>query len=489
MIFTSLPFVVFFIVILALSAVSTLPGPTKALGAPRMAMARRLLLLLGSYFFYGWWDWRFCFLLLGLTLTAYLTALRMESGGNRKLYVAVGAAVPLIILAVFKYANFFVGSFVSLFGLSDPGALKIILPLGISFYTFQSMSYTIDVYRGKLPATRDFFKFALYVAFFPQLISGPIVKASVFLPQIDEDRKPNMENLCRGLQLILFGLAKKVVLADRLSILVNQVYAAPAAFSSGTVILAVVSYSLQLYFDFSGYSDMAIGIAKCFGYDLPRNFNMPYISRNVSEFWKRWHISLSSWLMEYLYFSLGGNRKGKGRTYLNLMLTMALGGLWHGASWNFIVWGLMHGAALCIHKLYLSLRGINPKTHKDENPITNLLKMAATFVVVSVAWVFFRADNWSLAIQVLGRAFSWQPGITHHYIWSYITIAVTLICTVIALFAGKKPGTRLFSGELNGFYPVMNLTRFWALVIVFFAAGLIFGLAYTGANPFIYFQF
>ena len=288
---------------------------------------RQLALLAGSYLFYGWWDWRFCFLMLGLTMVAYFSALGMEKyPGKKNVMLAIGVVVPLAVLFFFKYMNFFVESFCDVFGIVRPGALRIILPVGISFYTFQSLSYTIDAWRGKVKVSHDFAKFALYISFFPQLVAGPIVKAADFLPQLDENRSVTRSGVAQGMNTFFWGMLKKAVLADQLALFVDAVYAAPAAYASITVLLAVLAYALQIYFDFSGYSDMAIGCAKCLGYDLAVNFDLPYISRNVSEFWKRWHISLSSWLQQYLYIPLGGNRKGRVRTYINLMLTMLLGG-------------------------------------------------------------------------------------------------------------------------------------------------------------------
>ena len=313
---------------------------------------RQLALLAASYVFYGWWDWRFCFLMLFLTAVAFFTGLRLEKKPGSRPALALGVMVPLAVLFFFKYMGFFVDSFCALFGLNPACALRILLPVGISFYTFQSLSYTIDAYRGKVAISHDFCKFALYIAFFPQLVAGPIVKAADFLPQLEEDRRPTGAGVAQGMNLFLWGMLKKAVFADQISPFVDSVFATPAAFSSGTVALAVLAYAIQIYFDFSGYSDMAIGCAICLGYDLMKNFDLPYLSRNVSEFWKRWHISLSTWLMEYLYIPLGGNRKGRARTYLNLMITMLLGGLWHGAGINFILWGGFHGLALCAHKAW-----------------------------------------------------------------------------------------------------------------------------------------
>ena len=338
--FVSIAFFVFFVIVLGLQLVL------------KKSWMRQAVLLIASYVFYGWWDWRFCFLMLGLTVVAFFTALGLEKRPGDKKIVAAGVIVPLAVLFFFKYMNFFVDSFCGAFGITAPGALAIILPVGISFYTFQSLSYTIDAWRGKVEISHDFMKFALYIAFFPQLVAGPIVKAADFLPQLDEERRPTKRGLAGGLSIFFWGLLKKAVLADQLSPFVDAVFAAPNAYASVSVALAVLAYAMQIYFDFSGYSDMAIGCAKCMGYDLAKNFDLPYISKNVSEFWKRWHISLSSWLQQYLYISLGGNRKGRTRTYVNLMLTMLLGGLWHGAGVNFIIWGGLHGAALCVHQVW-----------------------------------------------------------------------------------------------------------------------------------------
>jgi alginate O-acetyltransferase complex protein AlgI len=345
MVFSSITFFAFFSIVLLAMVLTKIP----------VFASRRLrhgILLFASYIFYGWWDWRFCFLMFALTLVAYVSALRIAKRPKQKMWIVIGVAVPLVILGFFKYFNFFVESFVRVWGISRGNSLSIILPVGISFYTFQSLSYTIDVYRKKIRVERDFSRLALYIAFFPQLVAGPIVRAGDFLPQLEEDRNISFSNFKTGIQIFIFGLFKKVVVADWLSVFVDDVFRTPAAFHAISLVLAVIAYSIQIYFDFSGYSDMAIGCAKCLGYDFERNFNLPYMSRNVSEFWTRWHISLSSWLKEYLYIPLGGNRKGTARTYINNMLTMLLGGLWHGANWTFVVWGGIQGAALCFQKAY-----------------------------------------------------------------------------------------------------------------------------------------
>lgn len=259
---------------------------------------------------------------------------------------------------------------------------------------------------------------------------------------------------------------------------INDVYGSPSAFHGSTVLLAVLSYSIQIYFDFSGYSDMAIGCAKMMGYDFNRNFNMPYISRNVTEFWKRWHISLSSWLQEYLYYSLGGNRKGEGRRYVNLLITMLLGGLWHGAGWNFVIWGGLHGIGLCVHKLYLRFR-----RKERVSSLGNLVSILSTFVFVSICWIFFRAESFIVAKDVLRQIFVWDSGIIQPYTWSFIAVILLLIATIVPYV--RRSGEK----DINGFYPILNLNRFWSLVVFLFTIGMILGLAYTNSNPFIYFQF
>jgi alginate O-acetyltransferase complex protein AlgI len=343
MTFSSVSFFVFFAIVILAMLITKISIFSRQ-------RTRHTILLIASYIFYGWWDWRFCFLMLVLTTVAYISAVQITKRLKNKLYIIVGVVVPLAILGIFKYFNFFISSFTQLFSIHSIGSLNIILPVGISFYTFQSLSYTIDVYRKKIGVENDFIKLALYIAFFPQLVAGPIVRASDFLPQLNEERNITLNNFRTGIQIFVFGLFKKIVLADWLSVFVDDVFRAPNAFHALSLILAVIAYSMQIYFDFSGYSDMAVGCAKCLGYDFIRNFNVPYISRNITEFWRRWHISLSSWLKEYLYIPLGGNRKGNTRTYINNMLTMLLGGLWHGANWTFLAWGGAHGIALCLKK-------------------------------------------------------------------------------------------------------------------------------------------
>lgn len=335
--FASVSFLLFFLVVLLLLLLVQRVLPFAEI---KRRIICQGILLIASYVFYGWWNMRLCLLLMGITWISFFTAVKKDEKHLRqsRISLLIGVGTPLAVLGIFKYYDFFVTSFCEVFHLT-PGVLNLILPVGISFYTFQALSYTIDVYTGKIEKEKSFLQFALYLSFFPQLVAGPIVKASEFLPQLKENRKVTLSGLESGIQIFVFGMFKKVVLADNISVFVDEVYRSPQIFGSGTVALAVAAYAIQIYMDFSGYSDMAIGCAKCMGYELPVNFNLPYISYNVSEFWKRWHISLSSWLMQYLYIPLGGNRKGRIRTYVNLMITMLLGGLWHGAEWSFVLWG------------------------------------------------------------------------------------------------------------------------------------------------------
>ena len=415
-----------------------------------------------------------------MTFVAYFCAKQIEYENNTILFKWIGILIPLIVLGIFKYFNFFTESFYKLFGISGYSSLNIILPVGISFYTFQSMSYTIDVIRKQIKA-QSFINVALYIAFFPQLVAGPIVKASDFIPQLYENRKIDANNFLTGIQIFVMGLLKKVVIADNLSVFVDDVFARPAIFSTTSIILAVISYSIQIYCDFSGYSDMAIGTAKCLGYDFNTNFNMPYISKNVSEFWKRWHISLSTWLQEYLYIPLGGNRKGKTRTYINLLLTMVIGGLWHGANVTFIVWGFLHGIALCFHKLFKATFARN----KKHSLIGSLISVLITYVFVCVCWVFFRAENLSSALLMLNRIFIWHDGVVQIFSWSIVAIILVSAATLVACLKSKKASL----SKIDGFYPVMNLSKISSLTLFFTVIGLILATAFTDSNPFIYFQF
>ena len=461
--FASIDFLLFFAIVLGGTAIIERHFPRRV---------KECFLLLASYFFYGYWDWRFCFLLLFVTVSSFFAA----KYSRIKAAFVCGVVVPLVVLGFFKYFNFFLGSASAIIG-KDLGALKIILPVGISFYTFQALSYVIDVHREKIPVENDFIKLALYISFFPQLVAGPIIRASDFLPQLQENRKVSFENIKWGTQVFAFGLFKKIVLADHISVFVDDVYSKPAAFHWATIALAAVSYSVQIYFDFSGYSDMAIGCAKCLGYDFNRNFNLPYISQSATEFWRRWHISLSTWLKEYLYIPLGGNRRGKTRQYINLMLTMLLGGLWHGANWTFVFWGGINGLALCADKL---------RHEKQRSGIVRAFKVIITFLFITFTWIFFRADSFPVAWAVIKGIFTFQSGIRQPFAWTFVALVFLTAGTIAAEQKTRKAKT---DTDTNGYYPILDLNSIWGLTAFFVELGLILALAYTGENPFVYFQF
>lgn len=357
---------------------------------------QNVILLAASYFFYCCWDWRFAFLIAFTSASSYFSALFIEKGeaGRRKLWLAVNLLVNLCILGFFKYAGFFVESFralMGLFGLSPDGpTLKIILPVGISFYTFQALGYTIDVYREKLPASRNILQFFTFIAFFPQLVAGPIERASRLLPQFDKPRVFCYEQAVEGFSLIVKGLILKLVIADRLAVFVDGVYGNPAEASGLSVVLAVVFFAFQLYADFYSYSEIARGSAKLLGVELMLNFRRPYLSSSFKDFWKRWHISLSSWFSDYVYIPLGGNRKGSVRRVLNVFVVFLLSGLWHGASWTFVAWGF------CCALFMVALD--KPLSRTARVPLLNPLII---FVLWSLSLVLFRAQHFSDAAHLL----------------------------------------------------------------------------------------
>ncbi len=373
--------------------------------------SRKVLLLAGSYVFYGAWDWRFLFLILASTSVDFLVGLLLSHSkpkGGRRLWLVMSLIANLGILGFFKYFNFFVASTQDLLSLVgfDPGlrTLSIILPVGISFFTFQSMSYTIDVYRGKLIPIRSFLDFSLFVAFFPQLVAGPIVRASSFLPQLRQKRSFSSVRVKAMLFLFLVGYVKKVCLADNFAVLVDQVFRDPAIYDAKSVWLSMLSYTLQLYGDFSGYSDMAVATAGLLGYELTINFKHPYFSGNLSEFWTRWHVSLSTWLRDYLYIPMGGSRGTRVQVLRNLFVTMILGGLWHGAGLNFMLYGAIHGVGLVIHRTHVGLtQGIRNK--RSYRIVFFILGPVVTMYVFMASLLVFRSESVEGALYML-RAYA-----------------------------------------------------------------------------------
>jgi alginate O-acetyltransferase complex protein AlgI len=359
--------------------------------------AQKTYLLLCSYFFYGAWDWRFLFLIFTSTTVDFLAALRISAEQEvrrRRLWLAMSLVANLGFLGFFKYYNFFAQSGSSVLdwlGLNlEVVTLDIVLPVGISFYTFQSMSYTIDVYRRKLTPIRNFRDYALFVGFFPQLVAGPIVRASDFLPQLASERSLKQVDFRGCLALFWIGYLKKACIADNIAAVIDPVFADPSLYGAQDILLAAVGYSVQIYCDFSGYSDMAIAAAGLLGYQLCLNFDAPYLAVSVRDFWRRWHISLSTWLRDYLYISLGGNRDTRARIYRNLMITMVLGGLWHGANMTFVLWGTVHGLALCLQRFWRE----NKVTNGAQNiPGFGLISWMMTLSWVILCFTLFRCDS------------------------------------------------------------------------------------------------
>lgn len=361
---------------------------------------QNLLLLAAGYFFYACWNWKFLSLLILSTVMDYACGIavdRIDDSRKRKAFVGLSMALNLGMLGYFKYCNFFAQSLYELvhrIGLNVPlWQLNVVLPIGISFYTFQSMSYVIDVYRKDIKPTRNILEFATFVSFFPHLVAGPIMRPTTLLPQVANPRRFDLLQFYEGVYLIFWGLTKKVVVADNLALVVNNLFGQWQTIDGGSALLAVYGFAFQIYCDFSGYTDAARGIAKCLGFELALNFNLPYFAKSPKEFWARWHISLSSWLRDYLYIPLGGNRGGTAMLYRNLMLTMIIGGLWHGAAWTFVAWGFYQGLLLVGHRLLEpSLARIQPRTRLGVLG-WDVLRMAVTFHLVCGGWLIFRAGS------------------------------------------------------------------------------------------------
>lgn len=366
---------------------------------------QNLLIVVASYVFYGWWDYRFLLLIAFTTICSYGSALLVKKQrdkglvGGGKLLTICNIVINLLILGIFKYFNFFADSFAALFNgfgiIVHPVTLKLILPVGISFYTFQALSYTIDVYRGKIDATRDIVSFFAFISFFPQLVAGPIERATNLLPQFQKKRVFDYATAVDGTKQILWGLFKKMVIADNCADVVDKIWLDYSNHSSLMLIIAAILFAFQIYGDFSGYSDIAIGTAKLFGIKLMRNFNLPYFSRSVAEFWKRWHISLNTWFVDYVYIPLGGSREGKWKTIRNTFVIFFLSGLWHGANWTYVTWGVYH-AALFIPMLLIGKRYKYTDVVAQEHILPSLheiWQVASTFVLATFGWIIFRANS------------------------------------------------------------------------------------------------
>jgi D-alanyl-lipoteichoic acid acyltransferase DltB (MBOAT superfamily) len=376
---------------------------------------QNFLIVVASYTFYGWWDWRFLSLILFSTIIDYLVGRRLlneYSLSKRKVLLWISILVNLGFLGFFKYYNFFLDNFVTAFSFFgnpiNTQGLNIILPVGISFYTFQTLSYTIDVYKRKLKPTRDFIAFTAFVSFFPQLVAGPIERATNLLPQFYKKRKFEYSKAVDGLRQILWGLFKKIVIADNSAQIANEIFNNSADYSGSTLVLGAIFFTFQIYGDFSGYSDIAIGSSRLFGFNLKQNFAFPYFSRDIAEFWRRWHISLSTWFRDYLYIPLGGSRGGTGMKVRNTFIIFIVSGFWHGANWTFIIWGALN-ALYFLPLLLLNKNRTNTDTVAQEKYLPSFkefYQIGITFILTVLAWVFFRAENIGHAFSYLSKIFS-----------------------------------------------------------------------------------
>lgn len=441
------------------------------------------LLLVASYVFYGAWDYRFCGLMALSTVVDYFLGRGIGAArddATRKRMLLVSVLVNLGILSIFKYYGFFVDSaihFLGVFGLHpNPPLLQILLPVGISFYTFTSISYTFDIYRRRVEPVTSIWTYGLYVSYFPHLVAGPIMRADILLPQLSRPRKrPNSEKIRSGLFLILLGLFKKVAIADPISGVANKAFSGYAHAGSLELLLGMVAFAIQIYGDFCGYTDIARGVSRLFGIELVRNFEQPYLSRNITEFWRCWHISLSTWLHDYLYVPLGGNRNGKWRTYRNLLLTMLLGGLWHGASWTFVVWGGLHGLMLSAHR---ALGGYAPRGRVEKVRWRAVPSILFTFTCVCLAWVFFRAQDFAQAAGYLTGLFSFRPGPV-----AFNDVVLVLVSAVLILAVDLSQRQSGLHAPVINWTPALRGAAYAVLVLVL--------ATWIGseAKPFIYFQF
>ncbi|WP_180994007.1 MULTISPECIES: MBOAT family O-acyltransferase [Arenibacter] len=400
---------------------------------------RIIFLLFASYYFYMSWNPIFILLILFSTIVDYIAGQKIynsTSKSQKRLFLILSLITNLGFLGYFKYVNFFLGTLNDISGANF--FVDVVLPVGISFYTFQSMCYTIDIYYGKMKPSKNFFEFSLYVTFFPQLVAGPIVRAKDFIPQLKVNQYFKDINFQLAANYFILGLVKKVLIADNIAKFSDPVFANPDLHGTLSTWIGVMAYSVQIYCDFSGYSDMAIGVAAILGLKLMENFNMPYNATNITAFWRKWHISLSSWLRDYLFIPLGGSRVSKKVFYYrNLMITMLLGGLWHGASWNFVVWGGLHGLALIAHKLYSTRYSSSFKFSRISASVYTVLSWIVTMVFVMVTWVFFRAQTFDDAALLLKNMFSFKESVNY-------TVPMALVALLAIVITGHFLGSKFF---------------------------------------------
>ena len=451
----------------------------------RQLKVQNILILFASYVFYGWWDWRFLSLILASTLVDYSIGIllsKTDANKKRKLFLYFSLLFNLGLLGIFKYYNFFIDNWINLWdslGVSmNRSSLNIILPVGISFYTFQTLSYTIDVYRKKLTPTRNFIAFASFVAFFPQLVAGPIERASNLLPQFYKKRIFNYEKAVSGMKLILWGLFKKIVIADNCAIYVNDVFDNYQDQSGMTLVLGAIYFSFQIYGDFSGYSDIAIGTARLFGFDLMRNFNYPYFSRDIAEFWRRWHISLSTWFRDYLYIPLGGSRGNRFKQIRNVFIIFLVSGFWHGANWTFIFWGGLN--ALFFIPLLVFKKNRNHINIVAENKILPSIKefgqIIFTFIITSFAWIFFRAGNLHHAFNYIYSLADLDGFFSGIFKRKFLLIIVSIFI-LIEWFSRKSEIPVIYQNKYRVFFYMLTF-----FLLIYFSSS-------DEVTSFIYFQF
>jgi D-alanyl-lipoteichoic acid acyltransferase DltB (MBOAT superfamily) len=444
--------------------------------------AQNRFLLAASYFFYGWWDWRFLLLMIGSTVVDYVIAKRIadtEDRTRKRVLLVASLVLNFSILGFFKYCNFFVDSFAHLahaFGLNVPThILQIILPPGISFYTFQEVAYIVDVYKGKLPPARSFVQYGLFISLFPHLIAGPIQRPTHLLPQVQKPRTLDWQNVFDGIMLILEGLFRKCVIADNCALIANAAFSGRLGPASIPVtMLGVYAFAWQIYGDFSGYSSIARGSAQLLGFHFMVNFRQPYFAASLRDFWRRWHISLSTWLRDYLYIPLGGNQHGKWRTYRNLATTMLLGGLWHGANWTYVAWGGIHGAGLAAERAF----GNVDETPASKTMFAVWIKRIAIFHLVCFAWLFFRADSFTRAFEMLAglRVWDWNDS---YWVAAKFVLIFSAPLLLLDLWLEKTGDEYAFQSST-----VRRKLAFAATTVLIMA---LYGA--NRANAFIYFQF
>lgn len=468
MIFTSGLFWVLFLLFL----------PFYTLLRKRKVMMTVFVILFSLYFYYKSSGW-FLFLLVGTSVVDWMLSrqlVKCATEAGKKICVAVSIVLSLSILAYFKYANFFLWNWNQMVeGNFQP--LDIILPVGISFYTFQSISYMVDVYRGSVKPTESWWDYLFFLSFFPALVAGPIVRADVFLPQLAQNRAASYNEVFSGLWMIIIGVIKKAVIADYIS-QYNDLIFTGTGYSGFESLMGAAGYTMQIYCDFSGYSDMAIGIAMILGFTLPRNFNFPYRSTSLTEFWRRWHISLSTWLRDYLYIPLGGNRKGTFRTYLNNFLTMLIGGLWHGAAWKFVFWGAIHGAGLAVNK------ACRPFTKKfDNQKWFTVLSWCVTMLLVSFLWIFFRAESWGKSIDIVRNIFC---NFDAAYILPFLKARTLWVIMMGVITAAHFIPQTVYDRAEVAFIRAPWIVKLLLFMVV---VQIVVEVSSEEVSPFIYFQF